>query len=73
MKTLYERLSEENRAKIEDEARTIPTTMVLLKYFLQTHYSWNLMCISDAMALHSALEPIKAFDLSTFIAFFDEK
>jgi len=73
MKTLWKRLSEENRQKIENEAKNLPTSMLILKQFLQLNYSWNLMCISDAMALHSAIEPIKPFDLSTFIAFFDEK
>ncbi len=73
MKTLYERLSEENKAKIENEAKELPTSMLILVTFLRQNYAWNLMDISNAMALHSALEPSKGFNLSTFINFFDEK
>ena len=71
MKTLYERLSEENRQKIEDASKKWPTTMLILVTFLRQNYSWNLMRIDDAMSLHDAIEPSSVFDLSRFINFFD--
>lgn len=72
MKTLYERLSEESRTKIEDQSKEYPTTMLILKQFLCLSYNWGLMEIHNAMALNSALTT-KAFDLDTFINFFDNE
>ena len=73
MKNLYQRLSEENKDKLKNASKDFPTTIMLLEQFMQLNYFWSKIPIGDAMALHSALEPIKAFDLSTFINFFDNE
>lgn len=73
MKTLYERLSEENRLKIKEASEKWPTSMAILKQSLQLNYAWSEIKMTDAMSLHDAIEPEKAFDLNRFIAFFDEK
>lgn len=72
MKTLYQRLSEENKDKLKNASKDFPTTIMLLEQFMQLNYSWSKMPIGDAMSLHNTLSP-KAFDLSTFINFFDNE
>ncbi len=71
MKTLYERLTDDSRAKISEASNRWPSTMAILKNSLQLHYAWSEMTMNDALSLHDALEPEKPFELVRFTNFFE--
>lgn len=72
MKTLYQRLSEDNKAKLKEASKEFPTTVMLLIQYMKLNFTWSGFPIGDAMSLYGILST-KPFDLSTFIAFFNEK
>ena len=71
MKTLYERLSDENKAKIEEALKLYPTTVNLFTTSLKNEVAWTEMKFSDVISLYDMIETKKPFDFSTFINFFE--
>lgn len=73
MKTLYERLSEENRQKIQEASKKFPFTIGYLIDSLNSNIAWSEMKISDVISLHDAIEQKYPFDLNRFINLFDNE
>ena len=73
MRTLYERLSEENRQKIQEASKKFPFTIGYLIDSLNSNIAWSEMKISDVISLHDAIEQKNLFDLNRFINFFDNE
>jgi len=71
MKTLFERLSEESRVKLETEAMLYPSTMIPIINQLNTMYYWAGLPIETCMRIHDVTCG-GGFDLSEFINLFDE-
>ena len=64
MKTLYEKLSEENKTKLENYKKEQPTFSLLLIQALQTKVSWIDLRVIEMMHLFDALE-VKDFNFVT--------
>ena len=64
MKTLYEKLSEENKTKLENYKKEQPTFSLLLIQALQTKVSWIDLRVIEMMHLFDALE-VKDFHFVT--------
>jgi hypothetical protein len=64
MKTLWEKLTEKNKAKLENYKKEQPTFSLLLIQALQTKVSWIDLRVIEMMHLFDALE-IKDFNFVT--------
>lgn len=64
MKTLWEKLTEKNKAKLENYKKEQPTFSLLLIQALQTKVSWIDLRVIEMMHLFDALE-VKDFNFVT--------
>lgn len=71
MKNLYQKLSEENQAKISENGLYFPTTTNLLLDVLFSEISWSRINLADALCLWFIFEPVKPFDFDEFTNFFE--
>jgi hypothetical protein len=73
MKTLYKRLSKDNKNKLKEFKKTSPTTGGLILDALNENKSWGNLTVSIMMVMFDAIYEFKPFDLDTFINFFENE
>ena len=73
MKTLYQKLSKENKQKLVDLTKQYPTTGNILTQSLKSSISWSSINLGYALQIWNAIEASKPFDFNAFTELFENK
>jgi len=73
MKTLYQKLSKENKQKLVDFTKQYPTTGNILTQSLKSSISWSSINLGYALQIWNAIEHSKPFDFEQFTNLFESK
>lgn len=73
MKTLYNQLGKDNKAKLNKGLSNYPATLQALKIVLDNLFYPTELKITDASTLHDAIYPNKLFDLNKLYNLFSNE
>jgi len=73
MKTLYQKLSKENKQKLVEFTKKYPTTGLIISQSLKTLNTWSALKLGEAVEIWFVFENSKPFDFNGFTELFENK